>query len=40
MKNLPRGWDILLLGYEVNGGPNGYKELSEGIKIPSLRMVF
>lgn len=36
MKNLPRGWDILLLGYEVNGGPNGYKEVREGNKNTKL----
>jgi GR25 family glycosyltransferase involved in LPS biosynthesis len=37
MKNLPRGWDILLLGYEVNGGPNGYKEVREGNKDTVLK---
>ena len=37
MKNLPRNWDILLLGYEVNGGPNGYKEVREGNKDTKLK---
>ena len=37
MNNLPRGWDILLLGYEVNGGPNGYKEVREGNKDTKLK---
>ena len=37
MKNLPRDWDILLLGYEVNGGPNGYKEVREGNKDTVLK---
>ncbi len=37
MKNLPKGWDILLLGYEVNGGPNGYKEVREGNKNTKLK---
>lgn len=37
MNNLPRGWDILLLGYEVNGGPDGYKEVREGNKDTKLK---
>lgn len=37
MKNLPNDWDILLLGYEVNGGPNGYKEVREGNKDTVLK---
>ena len=37
MKNLPKDWDILLLGYEVNGGPNGYKEVREGNKNTKLK---
>jgi len=37
MKNLPSDWDILLLGYEVNGGPNGYKEVREGNKDTKLK---
>jgi len=37
MNNLPREWDILLLGYEVNGGPNGYKEVREGNKDTKLK---
>lgn len=37
MNNLPRGWDILLLGYEVNGGPNGYEEVREGNKDTKLK---
>ena len=37
MNNLPRGWDILLLGYEVNGGPDGYKEVREGNKDTRLK---
>lgn len=36
IKNLPRGWDILLLGYEVNGGPNGYDEVKEANKETKL----
>ena len=37
MKNLPSDWDILLLGYEVNGGPNGYNEVREGNKDTKLK---
>jgi len=37
MKNLPPDWDILLLGYEVNGGPNGYKQVREGNKGTRLK---
>ena len=37
MNNLPRGWDILLLGYEVNGGPDGYEEVREGNKDTRLK---
>tara|TARA_B100000963_G_scaffold292892_1_gene263180 strand:- start:158 stop:1120 length:963 start_codon:yes stop_codon:yes gene_type:complete len=37
MNNLPREWDILLLGYEVNGGPNGYREVREGNKDTKLK---
>ena len=37
MNNLPRDWDILLLGYEVNGGPNGYKEVREGNRDTKLK---
>lgn len=37
MKNLPSDWDILLLGYEVNGGPKGYKEVREGNKDTKLK---
>ena len=37
MKNLPSDWDVLLLGYEVNGGPNGYKEVREGNKDTKLK---
>ena len=37
MKNLPNDWDILLLGYEVNGGPKGYKEVREGNKDTKLK---
>ena len=37
MKNLPKDWDILLLGYEVNGGPKGYKEVREGNKDTKLK---
>lgn len=37
MKNLPIGWDILLLGYEVNGGPNGIKMVRNGNKNTKLK---
>ena len=37
MKNLPRGWDILLLGYEVNGGPDGIKMVRNGNKNTKLK---
>jgi len=37
MNNLPRDWDILLLGYEINGGPDGYKEVREGNKDTKLK---
>jgi len=36
MRNLPRDWDILLLGYEINGGNKGYKEVREGNKDTKL----
>ena len=37
MKNLPIEWDILLLGYEINGGPNGYKQVRKGNKNTKLK---